>query len=201
MNLFLLILLSYLIGSIPFSYLFSKLKGRDPRRAGTGNVGASNVLVVAGPPAAGLSMVGDIAKGIMAIQLARYFNLSDGGIALCGLAAIAGHDFSIFLRFSGGKGVATTGGVLLALGPLFSVLVVLLWIITAIVIRHFIPSTMLIMAFLPAMMWMTSWRKEYIFFAIGAFLLAVYAHRMDLRRYFAGEEITIQETLAKYRKK
>jgi len=201
MKLFLVILLSYLIGSIPFSYLFSKLKGQDPRKAGTGNVGASNVLVVAGPMAAILAMVGDIAKGIIAIQLARYVNLSDGGIALCGLAAIAGHDFSVFLKFSGGKGVATTGGVLLALGPLFSVLVILLWIITMIVIRYFIPSTMLIMAFLPAMMWMTSWRKEYIFFAIGAFLLAIYAHRMDLRRYFAGEEITIQETLAKYRKK
>jgi len=201
MKLFLVILLSYLIGSIPFSYLFSKLKGQDPRKAGTGNVGASNVLVVAGPMAAILAMVGDIAKGIIAIQLARYVNLSDGGIALCGLAAIAGHDFSVFLKFSGGKGVATTGGVLLALGPLFSVLVILLWIITMIVIRYFIPSTMLIIAFLPAMMWMTSWRKEYIFFAIGAFLLAIYAHRMDLRRYFAGEEITIQETLAKYRKK
>jgi len=201
MKLFLVVLLSYLAGSIPFSYLFSKLKGRDPRRTGTGNVGASNVLVVAGPIAAILSMVGDVAKGIMAIQLARYFNLSDGGVALCGLAVIAGHDFSIFLRFSGGKGVATTGGVLLALGPLFSVLVMLLWIITMIVIRYFIPSTIMVYAFLPAMMWMTSWRKEYIFFAVGAFLLAVYAHRMDLRRYFAGEEITIQETLAKYRKK
>lgn len=201
MKLLLIIFLSYLIGSIPFSYLFSKLKGADLRKGGTGNVGATNVLVVAGPLAGALALIGDITKGILAIQLARYFNLSDWGIALCGLAAVAGHDFSIFLRFSGGKGVATTAGVLLALGPLFSMLVLLLWIIAMIVLRYFIPSTILILAFLPVMMWMVSWRVEYICFATGAFLLAVYTHRADIQRFFAGEELTIQESMAKYLKK
>lgn len=94
--------------------------------------------------------------------------------------------------------MATTGGVLLALNPVFAVLVLLLWILTMIVLRYFIPGTILVLAFLPIMMWMTSWRGEYIFFALGAFLLAVYTHQADLRRFFAGEELTIQESVAKH---
>lgn len=197
----LVILASYLIGSIPFSYLFSKFKGQDPRRAGTGNIGATNALVVAGPAAGILALIGDIAKGVLVVQLARYFNLSDWGIALCGLAAVAGHDFSVFLKFSGGKGVATTGGALIALGPLFAMLVLLLWLSTMLMLRYFIPSTLLVLAFLPIMMWLTSWPPAYIVFAFGAFLLAAYTHRTDLQRFFAGNELTIQESLAKHLKK
>jgi len=88
MKLFWISLASFLIGSIPFSYLFSKLKGHDPRKAGTGNVGATNVLIVAGPFAASLAVIGDVGKGILAILLARYFGLSDWGRALCGVAVV-----------------------------------------------------------------------------------------------------------------
>ena len=201
MNAILFILFSYLLGSIPFSYLSSKLKGKDPRREGTGNVGATNTLVVAGPLAGGLALTGDLFKGFLAVQLARYFGLSDWGIAFCGLAAIAGHDFSIFLKFTGGKGIATTGGVLMALSPLFTLIVILFWIIAMVVVRYFIPSTILVLTFLPLMMWLSSWGFEYVFFACGAWLLAVYVHRADMERFFAGNEITIPENIAKFLKK
>ncbi|MDD5382729.1 MAG: glycerol-3-phosphate 1-O-acyltransferase PlsY [Candidatus Margulisbacteria bacterium] len=197
----LVIVASYLIGSIPFSLLASKAKGADPRQAGTKNVGATNALVVAGPIAGAVALFGDIGKGIAAIYLARYFSLTDWGIVFCGLAAVIGHDFSIFLRFKGGKGIAATGGVLLALDPIFGIITLLLWILTMFLFRYFIPSTILVLCFVPVMMWMASWRGEYITFGILSALLAIYAHRQDLKRYFAGDELTIQESLAKYRKK
>ena len=97
--------------------------------------------------------------------------------------------------------MATTGGVLLALDPIFGILVSLLWILCMVTIRYFIPSTVLVLCFIPVMMWMSSWRLEYIVFGILNALLGIYAHRADLRRFFAGEELTIRESLAKRRKK
>lgn len=201
MNFALVFLISYLIGSIPFSYLAARLKGADPRKAGTGNVGATNALIVAGKTAGIIAVLGDTAKGAAAIILAHYFNLNDWGIALAGLSAVLGHDFSLFLGFKGGKGVATTGGVLIALDPIFTILIVLLWILCMIVFRYFIPSTVLILCFIPIMMWMGSWRIEYIIFGILNAALAIYTHRADLQRFFSGNELTIQESMGKHLKK
>jgi glycerol-3-phosphate acyltransferase PlsY len=201
MKCFLIVIACYLIGSVPFSYLFSKLKGKDPRKGGTGNVGASNVLVVAGPYLAVLALVGDLAKGFLAVQVARFFDLSALGIILASFSVILGHDFSIFLRFDGGKGIATSLGILLALDPILLLIVLLLWLITVLVLRYIIPSTITVMALVPAIMWMGSWSKEYILFAFAAFLLAVYTHRRDLQRFFAGQELTVQQSIAKYLKK
>ncbi|MFA6431122.1 MAG: glycerol-3-phosphate 1-O-acyltransferase PlsY [Candidatus Margulisiibacteriota bacterium] len=201
MKLLFLIVLSYVIGSIPFSYLFPKLKGIDTRSSGTKNVGASNALLVSGPLAGVLSLIGDVLKGFIMIQLARYFGLSDIGIAFVGLVAVVGHDFSVFLRFNGGKGVATTGGVLLALDPIFTIMIVLFWILCMMLIRYFIPSTVLVLCLLPLIIWMSSWGWPYILMGIGFALLGLYAHRDDIRRFFAGEELTISQSLAKVFKK
>jgi glycerol-3-phosphate acyltransferase PlsY len=201
MNQILVILVSYLIGSIPFSYISSKAKGKDPRKTGTGNVGASNVVAVAGKRAGVIALTGDILKGIAAIAIARYYSLPDWGIALAGLAAVIGHDFSIFLGFKGGKGIATTGGVLIGLQPIFAFLVLLLWFLIMLVLRYFIPSTILVLCLVPFMMWMGSFRLEYIGFAVGALFLALYAHRNDIKRFLAGEELSISDSLAKYLKK
>jgi len=159
------------------------------------------VLVVAGPGMAVLAFLGDFGKGFLAVILARTLGLSHLGVALSGLAAVIGHDFSIFLGFKGGKGLATAGGVLLALDPVFTFLAMLLWILCMIVLRYFIPSTVLMMIFVPAMMWMGSWRVEYIIFGVLNAGLSVYAHRQDLQRFFRGEELTIGESIAKYLKK
>ena len=158
-------------------------------------------MVVAGPLPAIFALLGDIAKGYLAIALARYLGLPDWGIALAGLAAIAGHDFSVFLKFEGGKGVATTGGILLALDPFFALVIFCFWLFSFLVVRYFIPATVLILCLLPLIMWFGSWSWEYIVFGFGAALLAVYAHRFDLQRYFDGKEPTIGEALKKLRKK
>jgi len=196
-----LIIIAYLIGSIPFSYLSSIIKGKDPRQGGTGNVGATNVLVVAGPLAGVLALVGDILKGYLVVMLARYFNLSDWGVVFCALSAVVGHDFSLFLGFSGGKGIATFGGALIAMDPLFALLVVLLWILAMVITRYFIPSTILILFLIPFLMWLGSWRIEYIFYALGALGLGLYTHRRDIKRFLDKKELTIQESMAKHLKK
>lgn len=202
MNPSLVILGSYLLGSIPFSHLFPKIiKGHDVREKGTKNVGATNALVVGGKRAGLLALVGDIAKGIAAISLARYYFLPDWGVALSGFAAVVGHDFSIFLRFKGGKGVATAGGIFIALDPIFAILIVLIWIFAMAVIRYFIPATVLALCFAPALMWMASWRMEYIVFGVLNAGLAIYAHRVNLQLFFAGQEPTISGSLSKYLKK
>jgi len=198
MILFWIVVASYLIGSIPFSYLASKIKGQDPRKAGTGNVGATNTLIVAGKRAGIIALVGDVGKGFLAITLARYFQLPDWGIALAALAVVVGHDFSVFLKFKGGKGVATTGGILFALDPIFTILVILFWILSMLLVRHFIPGTALTFIMIPVLMWMVSWRPEYIAFGVVNAALGLYSHRASLERFYQGTEPTIQESIAKY---
>jgi glycerol-3-phosphate acyltransferase PlsY len=197
-----IIVISYLIGSIPFSHIFPYLlKGHDVRKQGTKNVGASNALIVSGKRAGLLALFGDTSKGIIVVLMARSLGLPDWAVAASALAAIIGHDFSIFLGFKGGKGVATFGGVLIGLDPIFTALVVLFWIFTMLVLRYFIPSTVLVMCFVPALMWMGSWRSEYIIFALFNAALGIYAHRANLQLFFAGQELPIPETLAKHFKK
>jgi len=192
------LLACYLIGSVPFSYIFSKMRrGVDPRQAGTGNVGASNTLLVAGKVAAVLAVIGDTAKGVCAILLARYLHLNDWGLVLSALAVVLGHDFSLFLGFKGGKGVATTGGVLIALDPLFGGIIILLWILCMLMLRRFIPGTLLTFILVPLVMWMGSMRTPFILWGIVNAALALYVHRQDLERFLAGNELTIQESLAK----
>jgi glycerol-3-phosphate acyltransferase PlsY len=195
MNLFLIIIVSYLLGSIPFSHIFPKLKGKDVSKDGTRNVGATNALVVAGPLFGALALVGDIGKGYLSIYLAQQYVGLPWAVALAGVAAIAGHDFSMFLRFKGGKGVATTGGALLAIDPIFAIIVLLLWILVILVTRYFILSTLIILGGLPIMILVVGKGIEYIIFGLLAFLLALYTHRDDIKRLIAGKELNTSQAL------
>lgn len=198
----LIVLGAYLLGSVPFSHIFPKaIKGHDVREKGTKNVGATNALVVGGKRAGLLALLGDVGKGFFVVLLARYLGFSDLIVALSALAVILGHDFSVFLRFKGGKGVATTGGVLLALDPIFTFLVVLIWILCILIFRYFIPSTVLVLCFIPVLMWMASWRIEYIVFGVVNAGLGIYAHRTNLRLFFEGKELAIQESISNHLKK
>ncbi|MFC1637667.1 glycerol-3-phosphate acyltransferase, partial [Candidatus Margulisiibacteriota bacterium] len=158
MEIFLIILGSYLLGSIPFSHLFPKIKGHDVRKKGTMNIGATNALVVAGPVLGALALAGDIAKGYLAVSLAVYYSPLPWVAAAAGLAAMLGHCFSIFLKFKGGKGIATMGGALLAFDLVFGIFVVLFWILLILVTRYFILSTLIMAALIPLMMWVLNKR-------------------------------------------
>jgi len=132
----LLVVLAYLLGSIPFGLLLAKtFGGKDVRKSGSGNIGATNVARVVGPAAGVLTLLLDTAKGAAAVWLAgHYSEQSATSIMLAGIAALLGHCFPVWLKFKGGKGVATALGVFLMLAPLaalggaaFFFVVVLLW--------------------------------------------------------------------------
>jgi glycerol-3-phosphate acyltransferase PlsY len=197
MNFVLAVIAAYLIGSIPFSHIFPRLKGHDVRHKGTKNVGATNALVVAGPILGALALIGDTAKGFLVVYFAQTYSGDPWLVALTGLAAIAGHDFSVFLDFKGGKGVATTGGALMAIDLGFTIVTVLFWILLIVISRYFIRSTLIILACVPAAMWVMGMRPELIVFGVGAFLLAVAAHREDVKRILAGQELNTSESIKK----
>ena len=126
---FILVLLSYIIGSIPFGYLVGKyLKGIDIREHGSGNIGVANSFRVMGAKYALLVLIGDCLKGFLPVGLARWMIAGEIEFyLLIGLFAIIGHDWSVFLRFKGGKGIATTYGVVLAFYPLIAITAAMIW--------------------------------------------------------------------------
>src|SRR6185436_743328 len=128
---------AYLLGSIPFAILVSRaMRLNDPRTYGSKNIGATNVLRSGNRIAALLTLAGDAGKGWAAVLIARALGASDEIIALVGLAAFIGHVFPVWLRFKGGKGVATAAGVLIAIDWRVGVAVVALWLVVAVVTRY-----------------------------------------------------------------
>src|SRR6266536_3504633 len=126
-----LLLTAYLIGAIPFGYLIVKLRtGQDVRAAGSGNIGATNVLRTTGRAAAVVTLVLDLAKGFLAVWLMAYFTAGNPlWTSAAALAVMAGHSFPVFLRFKGGKGVATFTGAFLYLDPVALLAVSLVFVI------------------------------------------------------------------------
>ncbi|MDQ5947497.1 MAG: acyl phosphate:glycerol-3-phosphate acyltransferase, partial [Pseudomonadota bacterium] len=148
---------AYLLGSVPFAVICSRLFGlADPRSYGSGNPGATNVLRSGNKAAAVLTLLGDGAKGWLAVFLAQHYMLSNVAIGLIALAVFFGHLFPIFLKFKGGKGVATAAGVLLALDWLLGVGVLGLWLLTVLFSRYSSLGALIAAAGAPmlaAMMW------------------------------------------------
>ncbi len=129
MNALVFALLGYLLGSIPFAVVSSRLFGlADPRSYGSGNPGATNVLRSGSKPAALLTLFGDGAKGWLAVFLAQQFGGQPQDVALAGFAAFFGHLHPLFLGFRGGKGVATAAGVLLGFSPWLGLAALAVWL-------------------------------------------------------------------------
>lgn len=137
MSLIVLLLAAYLLGSIPFAVVSSKLFGlADPRQYGSGNPGATNVLRSGNKLAAALTLLGDGAKGWFAVWAASRLGFGPTEAALAGLAAFLGHVFTVFLRFKGGKGVATAFGVLLGIDGRIAMFCMLTWLAVAFTSRY-----------------------------------------------------------------
>ncbi len=205
-----LLLLSFLIGSIPSGLLIARGKGVDLRKVGSGNVGATNVLRAAGKKAALLTLICDIAKGAVPLLIykALYLghSMGDSGLlplsitdrhaaaeGLLGLASIAGHDFSFLLKGKGGKGVATSLGVLLVLSPYVALLSALLWIITAMWTRYSSLSALVAFGLLPLSFYLMDYSKEKILIACVITLLIFIKHRANIKRLINGTESKIGE--------
>ena len=196
------ILISYLIGSIPTAYIFGRvLKGIDIRKFGSGNVGATNAFRVLGKTAGILVLLLDVLKGVLPVVfVGDYYSLKstivpqDSLLIILALSCITGHNFTLFLRFKGGKGVATTFGVLIGLSfriqgfGIILGLVILTWLATFIVMRMVSLASVLAGIAIPVFMILFKHSPGVIFFGILVAVFIILRHRSNLKRVFQGKE-------------
>lgn len=185
----LLVLMGYAIGSIPFAILASRLfRLPDPRSYGSGNPGATNVLRTGNKAAALFTLAGDAAKGWFAVWLVQRFGADVTTAALAGLAAFLGHVYSLFLRFRGGKGVATALGVLAGLQPTLALATAGIWLVVAFVSRYSSLAALTAAAGAPFLALLLGLPREVIF-VIGAMsALLFWRHRVNIRQLLNGTE-------------
>jgi glycerol-3-phosphate acyltransferase PlsY len=189
-----LMVLAYLLGSIPSGLLVARaLGGRDPRGQGSGNLGTANVYRALGRKAGALTLLGDVAKGAVPVTLARLTLTplgawQDTGVALVAAAAVLGHVFPIFLGFKGGKAVATTFGVVSVVAPWAALNLVLVYILALSQIRIFSVSALICAWLLPLAVGLFSDSKVYLLLAGALSGLILICHRENLERFFKGEE-------------
>lgn len=196
MNAFLFAIAAYLIGSVSFAIVVSRLfRLADPRTFGSGNPGATNVLRTGNKTAAALTLLGDCVKGWIPVALAVHYDealgLGDAGIALVSFAGFAGHLWPLFFRFKGGKGVATALGVLLGLNPLLGLATLITWVVVAYAFRYSSLAALISALFAPF--------YYTLLFGVGAQTLAVVAmsvlliwrHRKNIGNLLAGKESRI----------
>lgn len=183
------ILAAYLLGSVPFAMLSSKLFGlADPRTYGSGNPGATNVLRSGNKKAALFTLIGDALKGWLAVFLAQQAGLSGMTVGFVALAVFFGHLFPIFLRFKGGKGVATAAGALLALDPILGLMVLGTWLLVAYVSRYSSLAALIAAATAPLYsMLMHGANGQFAVVSIIAMALII-KHWQNLQRLMAGQE-------------
>lgn len=189
-----LIGLAYLLGSISFAVVMSRAFGlEDPRTYGSGNPGATNVLRSGNKWAAGLTLLGDAAKGWLAVWGASRFDASPSVQALVALAVFLGHLYPVFLRFKGGKGVATAFGVMLAIQPLLALAACLIWLFVAKVFKYSSLAALVSAVCAPVFYvlgdqrgWVTQPQLAWVLAVIALFLL--YRHRANIERLLNGTE-------------
>lgn len=193
---------SYLIGAIPFSFTLPKVvKGIDIRTVGSGNIGATNVGRVMGRAWGVLAYFLDVAKGFTPVCLAAVWldRFHWGGVCppaaviLCGAAAICGHIWPVYLKFRGGKGVATSSGVLLYLEPVGTLVALAIWVIAVAIWRYVSLASILAAIALVGYVLLTAGRRggdttPLILFAIAMAAIVIVRHRSNIKRLLNGTE-------------
>lgn len=184
------IIAAYLIGSIAFGILVSKLFNLpDPRTVGSGNPGATNVLRSGKKSAAILTLLGDAFKGWLPVWLALQSGMLMWVVAAAGLAVFFGHLYPIYHRFRGGKGVATALGVMLAISPLLGLAALLTWVIVFAVSRFSSLGAIVAAALSPFYAWyLLSAYKDYIITVTVMSIFLIWRHRSNIQKLLAGTE-------------
>ncbi len=199
----LLIAAAYLLGSIPFGYLAGRARGMDIRQHGSGNIGATNVFRILGRGPGIAVFVLDALKGFLAVRLATWIPGADGLLGVGGaaviaaLAAVLGHNYTCWLGFKGGKGIATSAGVLLGLAPLATGIVLGLWILLFVMSRYVSVASIGAAAGLPVAVIALGWAAGRIDpwlagFSLLAAVLAIWRHRTNIARLRAGTEVRFE---------
>ncbi len=193
---------AYLLGSVSFAVVVSRLFGlADPRSYGSGNPGATNVLRSGSRAAAALTLLGDAAKGAVAVWLVRAFGpplgIGELGAALAALAAFTGHLYPVFHRFRGGKGVATFLGALLALQPVAGLAACASWLVMAFAARYSSLASITSALIAPAAVYWLTGTAEVAIVIAAMSLLLIARHRANIGNLLAGKERRIGEKAAR----
>jgi glycerol-3-phosphate acyltransferase PlsY len=189
--------LSYLVGSLSFAVIVSRLFGlSDPRTYGSGNPGATNVLRSGNKGAAILTLLFDALKGYVPVFIARRMGLDDTAVTLIGLAAFLGHLWPIFFRFEGGKGVATAAGVLLAFDPALGGLVLGVWLLMAIVFRYSSLAALTASLAAPVIQWQLLGAAPMTIGVAIMSVLLIWRHAANIKKLLAGQESKLGQKAA-----
>jgi glycerol-3-phosphate acyltransferase PlsY len=180
-------LAAFLIGSIPIGQIIARSRGIDLQKVGSGNIGATNVLRTTGKLPALFTLIGDFAKGMAVVLLARFFNVGILHQGVMGIIAVLGHNFSIFLKFKGGKGVATSLGVLSIYAPLAALVTVIIWLMTVALTRYSSLGAVVSFCCLPLSIVLLD-AKEKLPIAIIISIILLVCHRDNIKRLIAGTE-------------
>jgi glycerol-3-phosphate acyltransferase PlsY len=180
---------SYLIGAIPVGFLVARAAGGfDIRGKGSGTIGATNVLRTLGPVPAVLTLVGDVVKGYLAVRVAEVLGPEPAWGAAGALLAVVGNCWPVFLRFRGGKGVATALGAFLALVPRAVLPSAALWIVVAAIFRYVSLASIAAALALPVGTFMLGYPREALGAAVVSSLVILWRHRENIRRLAGGKE-------------
>jgi glycerol-3-phosphate acyltransferase PlsY len=192
MTAFLCALGGYLSGSIPFALLVSRaMRLPDPRTYGSGNIGATNVLRSGNRLAAFLTMAGDAAKGWVAVLVAMALGMPAELVALVGFAAFLGHVFPVWLRFHGGKGVATAAGVLIAFDWRLGLAALAAWIVVVAATRYSSLAAVVAALFAPVAAWLILGAGPMFAAVVAMGVLLLVRHQANIRKLLRGEESRI----------
>jgi glycerol-3-phosphate acyltransferase PlsY len=188
MEVLVFVLFGYLLGSVPTGHLLAKLAGVDIRSVGSGNVGATNVARSVGKWQGALTLIADAAKGALPPAAANYWGVDSLGTALAALAAFLGHLYPVFLKFRGGKGVATGVGSLLAIAPPATAVMIAVFALVAFSSRLVSLASMVAAAAAPFILWLFD--APWPFIVLGCILavLVLWRHRANIARLKAGTE-------------
>jgi glycerol-3-phosphate acyltransferase PlsY len=185
----LLAIAAYLMGSIPFGlWLVKAWKGIDVREVGSGNIGTTNVYRAAGKTAAIVVFLLDVAKGALPVAAAMWLGMAEWAVILMGVMAILGHSKSVFLRFTGGKSVATGIGTIMAISPLGAALTLGVFAIVFAASRMVSLGSIIASLALPGILWALKTPTPYIVYAAAAAVYVVVRHRANIQRILTGKE-------------
>lgn len=201
---FLMIAAGYLLGSIPFGLAIGKaVKGVDIRKVGSGNIGTANAVRALGPAWGALVFAGDVLKAVIPVMIAGHLpNLAPGSLsgnmalwlqAATGFAALMGHNYSVFLNFTGGKGIATSFGAMLVLDWRAALLGLVIWIIVILTTKISSLGSLLGAGSMPIFMVLLGNPLPYSVYAFIAAGFAFYKHRENIKRLLKGEERKITD--------
>jgi len=179
---------AYLTGSIPTGLLLGKAYGIDVRKEGSGNIGATNLYRTIGRKVGIITLVGDCLKGLLPVLLVKFSTLPPEFAAWVGLAAFCGHVFSVFLRFKGGKGVATALGVFLALAPLAVAIALVLFAVLMFIWRYVSLGSIAAAAAMPLAVYFLGGSRIVTFVTLVIAAIVIMRHHENIKRLISGNE-------------